>query len=769
MKLSRSDAKPIAAGTKVRRSRNGRVRIAPQKRKLLVAMLFAGLAFALVIGKLFVVSLVQGKDWTNKAMRQWTRVVSLKAERGKILDRNGTVLASSYTTYQVCVNPQNIQASDRERIANILSMYLDLDYDTVYAKIQKKRRVAVSTPAPTPTPDPNAVIDPNQPVATADPGTYQEVLLSQVKIKDQVDKEVISKLNSMQLGSGVSYYSDVKRDYPESGYYAQLIGFTNIDGDGQTGVELTYNKELAGTDGYQKTDTDRDNNPVPGGEEEYIESIPGANVVLTTDTGLQGILENALEEACSINNAKTASGVLLDANTGAILAIGSYPSFDSSNPPRSDAKTLLELSKNRIVTDTYEPGSTFKVVTLAAALESGAVTLGTEFNCKGSLTIKGEKIKCWKSGGHGRETLAEAVANSCNPAFMSMALKMGIDTFYDYIFKFGFGESTGSGVMGETSGTVTHKKYIRDADLARIGFGQSVSCTGMQLAMAFTACINGGELLKPYVISEIVDQDGIVLQRNERTVVRQVITPSTSATIRSLLRNVVEHGSGKNAQVYGYSVGGKTGTSQKYEEDGSVSKTKLIASFIGFAPVDDPQFVCLIIVDEPQVPQVYGSTVAAPFVQEVLASALSYTGVQPDNANQSVMVPNIKGLTVSQAARILKDAGLEAVYLEAEADSTVGNQSPAPNTVVVRGSTVLLYSTGYAFFAELNEEVEMVEVPDVYGKNRMDALDTLKKAGLIMDYDRRSCAGTVSYQDVTAGFKVPVGTVVYVWFEIKED
>ena len=742
------------AKTTVRRTAKTRVRIAPQKRKLLVAMLFAGLAFALVIGKLFVVSLVQGKYWTNKAMSQWTRVVSLKAERGKILDRNGTVLASSYTTYQVCVNPQNIQPSDRERIANILSMYLDLDYDTVFAKITKKKRVNTPTP------------DPNNPDA-AQNESHEEVLLSQVKIKDQVDKEVISKLNAMQLGSGVSYYSDVKRDYPESGYYAQLIGFTNIDGDGQTGVELTENKFLAGEDGHQKMDTDRDNNPVPGGEEEFIESVPGANVVLTTDTGLQGILENALEEACTVNNANTASGLLLDAHTGAILSIGSYPSFDSSNPPRSDAKVLLELSKNRIVTDTYEPGSTFKVVTLAAALESGAVTLGTEFNCKGSLTVKGDKIKCWKSGGHGSETLAEAVANSCNPAFMSMALRMGIDTFYDYIFQFGFGESTDSGVMGETSGKVTHKKYIRDADLARIGFGQSISCTGMQLAMAFTACINGGELLKPYVISEIVDQDGTVLEKNERTVVRQVISPSTSTTIRSLLRNVVEKGSGKNAQVYGYSVGGKTGTSQKYEEDGSVSSSKLIASFIGFAPVDDPQFVCLIIVDEPQVPQVYGSTVAAPFVQQVLAGALSYMGVQPDNTNQSATVPNVRGLTVSQAARILREAGLEAVYIEAEENSTVGNQSPAPNTVVVRGSTVLLYSTGYAFFAELSEEVETVEVPDVEGLDRMDALDKLKKAGLIMDYDKHNCAGTVVYQDLTEGFKVPVGTVVHVQFEVK--
>ncbi len=720
-------------------------RIDAHKRKLLFAMLIAGIGFLLIIAKLFDVSIIKSKYWTDRAMNQWTRVTSLKAERGRILDRNGTVLASSYTTYQICLNPQSIQESDRERIASILSMYLGMDYDTVYKKMTKTR-----------------------PKDPKDPNNHERVLYSQIKLKDQVDKEVISKLDSMQLGSGVSYYSDVKRDYPESGYYAQLIGFTNIDGDGQTGVELTYNKYLAGEDGYQKTDTDRDNNPVPGGEEEYVESIPGADVVLTVDTGYQGILENALNEACAINNAKSASGILMDPMTGEIYAIGAYPTFDSSNPPRSDAKTLLELSKNRIVTDTYEPGSTFKVITLASALESGVIDTSVRFNCRGSMLVRGEKIKCWKSGGHGEESLAEAVQNSCNPAFMSMALKMGVDTFYDYIFQFGFDEPTGSGVMGETSGKVTHKKYIRDADLARIGFGQSISCTGMQLTMAFNACINGGELLKPYIVSEIVDKSGNVLVKNERTVVRRVISPTTSATIRSLLRGVVEKGSGKNAQVPGYSVGGKTGTSQKYDENGQVSSSKLVASFIGFAPVEDPQFVCLIIVDEPQVPQVYGSTVAAPFVQQVLAAALSYAGVTPDIESRIATVPNVKGMTVDQAQRALKDAGLEAIYLESEKDSTVTNQSPAANTQVVRGSMVMLYSTGYTFFSELNEEVEMVKVPNVIGKDRIDAWDALKKVGLIMDYDRQNCAGEAVYQDVMEDYEVPIGTVIHVTFEVKK-
>lgn len=730
--------------SEVRNNRRRRIKrsaskphIAPSKLKLLFALGMALVCFAALIVKLFTVSVVKADTYVENALKQWQRTTTLRAERGRITDRNGTVLATSYTTYQVCANLQNIQEDDRERIATILATYLDLDYDTVLSKLNKKNS--------------------------------DGKLLSQVKIADQVDREVVSQLNSMQLGSGVSYYSDVKRDYPENGLYAQILGFTNIDGDGQTGVELTYNSYLSGTDGKQKMDTDRDNNPVPGGEEEYVEPIPGSDIVLTTDTGLQAILENALEKACIVNNAKSAQGILMDPNTGAIYALGTYPTFDSSNPPRSDAKTLLELSKSRIVTDTYEPGSTFKVVTLAAALDSGTVDTGTRFHCGGKLLVAGDEIHCWKNGGHGEQSLSDAVANSCNPAFMSMALKMGLNTFYDYIYAFGFNDSTGSGVMGETSGTITHKKYVRDPDLARIGFGQSISCTGMQLCAAFSACINGGELLKPYIVSDIINQDGVVELHNERTVVRRVISESTSAAVRGMLENVVSNGSGKNAQVYGYSVGGKTGTSQKYEEDGTVSKTKLIASFIGFAPVEDPQFVCLIVVDEPQVPQVYGSTVAAPFVQQVLASTLSFLSVPPDRTNESATVPSVTGMTVREALEVLKEHDLEAVYLEEELDSTVTNQVPMANTVVVEDSTVILYSSGYAFFHADTEEVEMVAMPDLYGMDRVKAYDTLNALGLILDYDPTMCAGTVSYVDYTEGFMVPVGTVVHVEFTYKKD
>ena len=722
-------------GTNSGRAGAPKTRIGPHKRKLLFAMLIAGIAFLLIIGKLFDASIIHGKYWTDRAMSQWTRVTSLKAERGRILDRNGTTLASSYTTYQICLNPQNIQDSDRERIASILSMYLGMNYDTVYAKMTKTR-----------------------PKDPKNPNNHERVLYSQIKLKDQVDKEVISKLNSMQLGSGVSYYSDVKRDYPEAGYYAQLIGFTNIDGDGQTGVELTYNKYLAGEDGYQKADTDRDNNPVPGGEEEYVESVPGADVVLTVDTGYQGILENALQEACSINNAKSAAGILMVPKTGEILAIGTYPTFESSNPPRSDAKTLLELSKNRIVTDTYEPGSTFKVVTLASALESGAVTTESRFRCSGSLLVRGEKIKCWKSGGHGEESLAEAVQNSCNPAFMSMALKMGVDTFYDYIFKFGFDEKTDSGVMGETSGTVTHKKYIRDADLARIGFGQSVAVTPIQLLRAVCAAINGGQLLRPYVVKEIADASGNVIQRGEKQVLGQPISAETSATMRKLLEDVVTLGGGKNAYIPGYHVGGKTGTAQVYV-DGVVSRDTHIGSFVGFAPADDPRIAVILIVDEANVAVDFGSVTAAPYAREILERSLVYMGVAPETNEppaEQATVPDVTGMEVDAAIHALEDAGFDSVL--DGAGRRVKGQLPAAGATMNAGALVMLYVEG----RDAATADAPVTVPDVTGMPVTEANRLLMSYGLELEIEG---SGLARNQSPAAGEQVNPTTRVTVRFE----
>ena len=722
---------------KRKKIRARRPRISRLRRKLLVASAFAVVLLLALLANLYYVSIVKGPEYAKMAQRQWQSSLSLKAERGKILDRNSNVLAESYTTYMVCVNPQAItEDADRERIANILSTLLNVNYETIIAKMTK--------------------INPKD-------GKYYQ----QVKIKDQVESNVIAQLVTFQENRAISYYADVKRNYPEGNLFGQLLGFTNVDGDGQTGVELSYNSILSGVDGKQMAETDRDGNEIPGGESSYIAPIGGASVQMTVDTGIQGFLQSALEEAARTNLAKYAYGVVMNPKTGEIYAISSYPTIDPNNPPRTDAETLLDLSRQRMVTETYEPGSVFKIVTLAAALDSGTVNDSTTFNCKGSLNVLGQKIKCWRTRGHGKETLAQAVQNSCNPAFMSMALKMGTDKFYEYIYAFGMNDKTGVGIGGETTGKVTHRKYIRDTDLARIGFGQSISCTGLQMASAVCAAINGGELLKPYYVQDVVATDGTVLEHHEREVVRQVISAETSAQIRKYLTGVVDAGSGKNAAIPGYSVGGKTGTSQKYDENGKVSSTLLVASFVGFAPADDPEYLCMIIVDEPQVPVVYGSTVAAPYVQQVLKNVLTYYSVPTDRNENAVSVPDVRGMTVEQAVKALKTVGLDATYMETEQAAAVQRQSPAPGNMVVKGSPVILYTAWTTFQGE-EEEIEMTKVPKVLGKNRINAMDALTKAGLVMDYDRSQSTGTVTMVQYPEGTEIPKGTSVHVDFSGSE-
>ncbi len=722
---------------KRKKIRARRPRISRLRRKLLVASAFAVVLLLALLVNLYYVSIVKGPEYAKMAQRQWQSSLSLKAERGKILDRNSNVLAESYTTYMVCVNPQAItEDADRERIANILSTLLNVNYETIIAKMTK--------------------INPKD-------GKYYQ----QVKIKDQVESNVIAQLVTFQENRAISYYADVKRNYPEGNLFGQLLGFTNVDGDGQTGVELSYNTILSGVDGKQMAETDRDGNEIPGGESSYIAPIGGASVQMTVDTGIQGFLQSALEEAARTNLAKYAYGVVMNPKTGEIYAISSYPTIDPNNPPRTDAETLLDLSRQRMVTETYEPGSVFKIVTLAAALDSGTVNDSTTFNCKGSLSVLGQKIKCWRTRGHGKETLAQAVQNSCNPAFMSMALKMGTDKFYEYIYAFGMNDKTGVGIGGETTGKVTHRKYIRDTDLARIGFGQSISCTGLQMAAAVCAAINGGELLKPYYVQDVVATDGTVLEHHEREVVRQVISAETSAQIRKYLTGVVDAGSGKNAAIPGYSVGGKTGTSQKYDENGKVSSTLLVASFVGFAPADDPEYLCMIIVDEPQVPVVYGSTVAAPYVQQVLKNVLTYYSVPTDRNENAVSVPDVRGMTVEQAVKALKTVGLDATYMETEQAAAVQRQSPAPGNMVVKDSPVILYTAWTTFQGE-EEEIEMTKVPKILGKNRINAMDALTKAGLVMDYDRSQSTGTVTMVQYPEGTEIPKGTSVHVDFSGSE-
>ena len=564
---------------------------------------------------------------------------------------------------------------------------------------------------------------------------------------------------------GVRLEPDTKRYYPFGTLLSQTIGFTSTDGTGQSGLELTYNKYLTGKDGERIAETDSRGNQIADSMIQEFPPTDGSTLKLTVDANIQSYLENALAEAVQVNNAKNAQGIIMDVNTGAIVAISTKPDYDPNSPPRDDMQMLAELSRNRIVTDAYEPGSTFKILTLAAALDSGSTHLEDSFYCNGGYIVNGERIKCWKHAGHGSQNLTRATENSCNCCFMKLALTMGTEKFYDYLYAFGLGQSTGSGLVGESEGIVTHQKYVTQNDLARIGFGQSIAVTPIQLASAVCAAINGGELHTPYIVDEIISASGETVFKADTSPVRRVISAESSAYVRQILQSVVDNGTGKNAKLANYTVGGKTGTAQKYDEYGRVSSGNYICSFIGFAPADEPRYLCLILVDEPRVSSIFGSTVAAPFVRRVLENVLTLKevpGLTPETSYQTVQLPNLVGMSAADASALLAQYGLEGIF---ECDAVVTMQVPAAGQSVVIGSSVLLY-TGLEGVntAEPTDEPYYVTMPSLIGKTALQAHDELKQLGLTMIADPADPFGYVIGQSIYAGTQVEFGSSVTVYF-----
>lgn len=702
------------------------------KKRLSLTLLGIAVVFFLLICRLFVIQVIQGEKLQERALSQWTTDTSLSAKRGKIVDANGIVLAQSGTAYKILLWPQAIatKAGERERIARELANVLEMDEAYVFSKVCDT--------------------------------TKQEIVL-----KRQVEKSVVEEIASLKLGSGVVAAIDTKRYYPSGSLFSQLLGFTTVDGEGQSGLELALNKYLSGKNGRMITETDRKGRTLAYGVQEYVKPTDGCDVELTTDSVIQSFLEKALKEALEVNKAQRAQGIIMDAQTGAIVALSTQPDYDPNQPPRSDLELLASVSRNRIAADAYEPGSTFKIITLASAIDSNAVNDTTTYDCPGYYVVNGQRIKCWKAGGHKHETLTQAAENSCNTAFMQMALAMGVDEFYDYIYKFGFGSSTGSGLTGESGGIVTHQKYVRDTDLARIGFGQSIAVTPLQLTSAVCAAVNGGKLMQPYIVKRITSQDGTVISQTEPTVVRNVISEESSKKVRTILESVVANGSGKNAQINGYRVGGKTGTAQKYDSDGGIAQGKLIASFIGFAPADNPRYVCLILVDEPQVGTIFGSTVAAPFVKTVLEETLQYSGYLPEKSVDPVEVPNLIGLTTAEAKLEARKYGLGIVCQEEDA---VIAQIPAAGERVLPGMEILLYTEATTVEAEdAVRDDDYVTMPDLMDYTRLQAHDKLKKLGLVLIVDEAYSAGTAFDQSVKAGELVKSGSEVTVKFHLTED
>lgn len=621
------------------------------KKRILAILLVISFIFCALIVRLFVIQVINGKSLQLRATDQWTRDLSIVAPRGTIYDTTGSTLAVSYTTYNVYVRAREVTSPSK--VASILSQELTLDFSSVYQKISNKN-------------------------------------VSEVLIKMQVDGETAEAIYNHKL-DGVYLAENSDRYYPNGNLLTQVLGFISIDNVGQTGVEAYYNDILSGTDGYSYVQSDLQGKEIGGSLRYYYPATAGSDITLTIDSKMQLILEQVLEQIMEEQQAKNVSGLIMNAKTGEILSISSKPSFDLNDVPRDDLEALFDQSRVKLVTDIYEPGSTFKILTVAAALEAGVCTLDDTFYCPGYRIIDGERIKCWKTIGHGNQTLAEAFSNSCNCCFMDLALRLGVDRFYEYMEKFGLGQQTGIDISGEGSGMLMAKSQVRTVDLARMGFGHAVALTPIQLLTAVAAIVNGGTYNEPHILSSITDATSGETQTIESSVRSTgVVSSETSQTVNYLLE-LAENKTGKYTFVEGYNVGGKTGTAQKYSESGGIAQGKYISSFIGTYPADDPEYIVFIMVDEPSAGAYYGSIVAAPYGKIVFSNLFDY--LNEPKQDESVVIeyvdmPNVVGLSLADAAVALKNLGL---YYELDGEGEyITSQLPPAGTSLQVGTTVVL-------------------------------------------------------------------------------
>ena len=753
-----------------------------QHRRILAVMALLGvIAFIPTALRLYQLMVSEYEYYSNLALRNQTRTTTVTADRGTIYDCNMNILACSKSVENVYLDPHELKQSkaDVEDIAQTLGQILKLD--PVWIKEQagdtSKRYKQVA--------------------ASVDTDTA-------ARIREYINEKKIS---------GIHLEPNTKRYYPYGSLAAQVVGFTNASNTGSEGIEASYNSFLEGTAGKVITSKGNNEMDMPFSYENYVASIPGCDVILTLDATVQACLEKQMEAAIARYDVQNgAFGLVMNAKSGEILAMATLGSYDPNNyleiaDPEALAETeKLRLSylncpegseqykaglaaykeavtgarlkqwRNRVLSDGYEPGSTFKVLTMAAALDSGSINLETNFYCRGAEQIPGraQLLHCWRSAGHGAEKTPQALQNSCNIAFAHIALKMGGETFYNYIEKFGVLEKTGVDLAGESKGVFFDKELVTNTDkwgtasLTSGSFGQTFKITPLQLVRAIASVVNGGYLMEPYIVSEVVNADGKTVLKQEPTVVRQVISEETSKTMCTLLESVVTEGTAKNASVAGFSIGGKTGTSEKidvFDENGQRVLDKIV-SFVGIAPMDDPEYIVLVALDTPSRSTgmyISGGVMAAPTVGAVMADILPYLGVkqsfsEEDIAGKSVVVEDMTGLTAKDAEKRLKELGLG--YQSVGNGETVTGQIPAAGKTVPGGSEVLLY---------FGEEVstETVIVPDFAGMNRQQAADVAAGLGLYILISGNTSLEpgvTVAAQSIAAGTEVPIGTTVKLEF-----
>ena len=623
--------------------------------RIRLVVLFVTLLLIAVILKVFYIQVFQYQKLNSLANDLWQRNLPITPDRGLILDRNGKVLASNITTTSLYLVPNQIK--NKEEVAKTLSEILEVPYDEMYKHVSKRTSIERVHPE-----------------------------------GRQLSFEIADKINSYNY-DGIYLLKEAKRYYPYNDLLSHVLGYVGIDNQGLSGLELKYNEELTGTSGSIKYYSDAKGNRLNKAEE-YKEAISGNNVYLTIDLDLQQSVERELDNAVAKYNPEHALAIAINPKTGEILAMASRPSY---NPNEYQTYTQEVLSRNLPIWMTYEPGSTMKITTLSAAINEGVVNLFTDtFFDSGSINVDGATIHCWKSGGHGAQTFLNVVENSCNPGFVNLGFRLGKEKLFKYIKDFGFGEKTGIDLTGEAKGILFDLDRVGNVELATTAFGQGISVTPIQQVRSVSAAVNGGTLYQPYIVKRVENATTKeTISEVNPTVIRQVITEESSKLVRFALENVVAHGSGRNAYIENYRIGGKTGTAQKVN-NGRYMVGNYILSFIGFLPADDPEIILYVAVDNPKGVTQYGGVVAAPIAKAIFSSYIEMNNVSkskdtiPKTYNwldtKYSILPNVIGKTIKEANNILKDYKIE---YSGEGNKVI-YQSPEPEYYVSDGSTVKL-------------------------------------------------------------------------------
>ena len=723
---------------------------AVMRKRMVLALWFITAVFGLLIVRLSYIMIVKRDDYSSRAEEQWTSEVRIEARRGRILDRNGNELAVSANVYRVDFDlnsiRQYLKKNDKttDDIAPLIAEATGIETATVKDKLETKLANG------------------------SDAGSATLVR--------RVEKDVADKVNELSI-QGVIVSPDTKRYYPEGDFLSHVLGSTNSDGQGLTGVELQYNEYLSGVPGLRISELDRNSEALDYTISNFTTPIDGKDVTLTIDKNLQAIAEKVAEKGLVDNKAKRVSILIMNPQNGEILAMVNEPDFDPNNPfegyedfvGETDAEKLQKMWRNSLVNDTFEPGSIFKVITMSTAIEEGLVTESDQFTCGGSLQVGPHIIKCWKHGGHGTQILPEILQNSCNVGFMKLGEKIGSEKLVEYIKKFGFGQVSGVDLPGEARGIVKSAENMNDAELATISFGQTNTVNAVQYMTAFNAIVNGGTLIQPHVMKYIshTDSNGNVVidEEFEPKTVENVISESTAATLRDYLERTVNQGGSNKAYIAGYHIGAKTGTAQKVNPlTGGYESGKYISSMAGFATTDNPQITVFITIDEPSNGAYYAGVVTAPLGKVLLEDIFNYMNEEfSEDENvilKDVVLPELRGSSVADAKKVLKDLNIECT-VEGDGD-TITNMQPYPGYAVKEGSTINLYTDQNESY---NKDVVM---PDVRGYSKESAIELLNSLGIETTIQGD---GVVINQSIPSGELISEGTVVKITLsaEYEED